>query len=147
MMWEWIFHECVGILKKYTLAAEDKDDIIQETMIYLFSCPETAQEIYNNYSSNGLSLLKKIVNHAVLERNAYAFFDDKRDYSIYKKVLRICEKYSIHPIPENAYKIAPLMGELNCNYTIVAIENLLNSVKPTFVSLDALVQNGIKNYL
>lgn len=147
MMWEWIFHECERILKFYALSKEDRDEILQETMVHLFDCPDVAETIYTNRSSaKGMGYLKAQINFSVLENRASRFFDNKRDYSAYKKVLLICEKYNIYPLPENAYKIAPLMSEPR-ECTIASIEKLLGSVKPSLVSLDALVENGVAKEL
>ena len=142
MMWEWMYQECSKMLRYYKLSAEDRDDIIQDTMISLFDSPEIAESIYNNRASSGLGLLRKQINYSVVAHSASKLFEDKRDYSAYIKVLDVCNKYNIYPLPENAFKIAPLMDGLPRYCTIATIESLLSSVKPTTMSLDALTEEG-----
>lgn len=143
-MWEWIYKKSQDMLKGYSLTSEDKDDIIQETILRLFNTPDVAQRIYGSW--DGLSILRKQLNYSVLAHNASKYFDDARDYCIYKKILKVCEEYNIAPLAENAYKIAPLINTLNGAYTIASVEKLLSNIKPTIMSLDAMIENGCKEY-
>jgi hypothetical protein len=144
-MWEWIYQESKKILHYYKLSKEDKDDIVQDLINALFECPEEAEKIYNNRTSNGLGLLKKRIKSSVFAYNAAQFFDTKSDYYVYIAALRVCDKYSISPIPENAYKISPLLyGSVPSSHcSISQIERILFVVKPRIISLDALIDDDL----
>ena len=143
-MWEWLYQECLKIIKRYNLAKEDKDDIVQEVLLSLFDCPDNAENIYNNRATGGYGLLKKHIKYSVFAHNAAKYFDtSKVDYFAYLEVLNICQQYNIQPTPENAYKIAPLMNGLRNYSTIPSIEHLLYSVKPCVMSLDDLIDSGV----
>lgn len=109
-MWEWLMTKTTEIVKsKYkdnNIRSYQRDDVIQEIMMYLFNDKPLAEKIYKEKS---VGLLYRISKSVMFGLKSEGRFSNKKMYSKYMCVQRMCEKYNISPIPDNAYKVAAVI--------------------------------------
>lgn len=130
-MWSWILTELKKASRALPLSknivAVDRDDIVSNVMLYLLSRPEVAEDIYNRKQIGSLYQLAKF---EIYNQNSKMFFDNKMELSRYQRIMAVCQKYNIEPIPENAYKISALLENGNANFTISCVIALLSADIP-----------------
>ncbi len=129
--WNWFIRELkiifwkTKINQQYTDNVENIDDMIQETIMQLLQNPKLAQTIYEE---KNLNLLTRIAKRQIFKSTSRLHFSTKEAYSRYQKIIKVCKKYDIDPIPENAYKISALIED-NHHLTISLVESLLSNVQ------------------
>ena len=128
-MWEWLMTKATEIVKsKYkdnNIRSYQRDDVIQEIMVYLFNDKPLAERIYKEKSVGLLYRISKSVMFE-LKSKSEGRFSNKKMYSKYMCIQKICEKYNISPIPDNAYKIAAAIA--NDNEISAAMKTDLNGI-------------------
>lgn len=120
-MWEWLIEnaaELVGTLR-IDPCIGDRDDVVQETMMYLYDSPALAEKIYESKSR---SLLYSIIKKVIFRENAKANGMKRDALAHYNTIKEVCTKYDIAMLPENAYKIAGILGK---PYSIPYVKRLL----------------------
>ena len=123
-MWEWLnknANELVGIVKIDPFIG-DRDDIVQETMMYLLDNQELAQKIY---ATKSRSLLFNIMKKVIFRENAKASGLKRDALTHLNKVTEICERYKIEKIVDNAYKISGVIDDPK--FSIVYVSTLLSN--------------------
>lgn len=157
-MWDWLYEKTNEIVNelphfgKHTFVT--RSDIASQVMLNLWEHKEYAEQIYKNQN---LGLLCLRAKEAYFEYTAKHFLCSSADYSRFRQILEVCERYSIPVKVENAYKIAELMGE---QYTIGRVIGTLTATQPIYSSLymgndikcgtaacmDAIMPKGELNY-
>ncbi len=123
-MWEWLnknANELVGIVKIDPFIG-DRDDIVQETMMYLLDNQELAHKIY---ATKSRSLLFNIMKKVIFRENAKAIGLKRDTLTHLNKVAEICERYKIEKIVDNAYKISGVIDDPK--FSIVYVSTLLSN--------------------
>lgn len=123
-MWEWLngnAKELVGIVKIDPFIG-DRDDIVQETMMYLLDNQELAQKIY---ATKSRSLLFSIMKKVIFRENAKASGLKRDALTHLNRVKEVCEQYGIEKTAENAYKISGVLDDPK--FSIVYVVSLLNN--------------------
>ena len=133
-MWESLLNECAKIATNNIGNSQDAEDCIQEVMIKLLN--ESQNKIIELDECALHGFLKKMLKISIFEKKSKEVARNKTAYWRYKQIANVCEQNRIHPIPQNAYLIAPLMEEEQ--YTLSAVEKILNDVRPGNISLDCL---------
>jgi hypothetical protein len=129
-MWEWLLNELQKAVKALkvnsSITSVDEDDIVSIVAIYLFQNKTLATKIYND---KNIGLLYKLVRHEIYEQKSKMFFENKMELSWYQRIIAVCEKYDIEPVPANAYKISALLEDTTTskNFSIAGIVDLLSS--------------------
>ena len=127
-MWEWIFTELIKagkrIMKSPNNDGIELDDVVQEVCLRLIENQDFAEEIYN---SQNIGILTKLLKLQMYEQRSNNFFDNKTDFMRYQKILKVCERYCIEPIPQNAYKISEILNDNS--YSISLVESILAKKK------------------
>lgn len=110
MMWEWIMTKTTEIVRaKYkneSIKGIQRDDVVQEIMMYLFANKELAEKIYEEKS---VGLLYSISKNIIFQLGSQGF-KDKLEKLRYIYVQKICEQFGIEPLPKNAYKVAAIVA-------------------------------------
>lgn len=127
----------IGVAKKTGM---EQDDVVQETLMYLFqqkgsNGQSLSDEIYLN---KNVRLLTKILKKIINQENGSNFFDVASDFSRYKKIHSVCEKYNIPEDPRNAFKIHAILNEKQLSISL--IEQILYKKKPLKVSFDEIIK-------
>lgn len=130
-MWNWILTELKKATKALPLSknivAVDRDDIVSDVMLYLLLRPEVAEDIFNRKQIGSLYQLAKF---EIYNQNSKLLFENKMELSRYQRIMAICQKYDIEPIPANAYKISALLENGSANFTISGVYALLSADTP-----------------
>ena len=110
----------------------ERDDIVQNVALILLNDLEMAKDIYENKK---IGTLYVIVKREIYNNEAKFYFDNKMELSRFQRILAVCEKYDIKPVPENAYKISAILETGNNNFTVSGVESLLSRIPPDFEKL------------
>ena len=84
-----------------------------------------AEEIYVRQK---VAYLNKIMKHVIYGMKAKTECERKQEFSSYKRMLDICEKYQISMTVENAYKISHIMEAENYSSEEFTIQNVINFI-------------------
>lgn len=110
-MWEWLMTKTTEIVKsKYkdeNIKGLQRDDVVQEIMMYLFGNKALAEKIY---AEKSVGLLYSISKSVIFGLGSEGVFKDKLEKLRYIYVQKICEQFGIEPVPENAYKVAAVVA-------------------------------------
>lgn len=150
-MWEWLIERAtiyVKALFKGKHSAFTVDEVVSEVIQTLLQNQALATEIYESRDdSTGEDGVKsKSYLYGVCKRVLYGMyakqsFDNQADYYRYQMIMEICERYSIAPVPSNAYKISAIMqskygrskkaadGKREFVYSIQNIQSIINNKK------------------
>lgn len=133
-MWETLMQKVTVIVKaRYkdnNVKSMNRDDVVQEIMMYLFGNKQLAEQIYEK---SEWGLLYRICIATIYDLQSRGVFKSKQERHQYCYILHSCDKYDIVPSAENAYKIAAIIyNDPNISavskksiYTIAAIAKLL----------------------
>ena len=128
-MWKWLLEKTERIINtcfriNRNLITLERDDIVQEVMLKLNLDSETAKKIYNEKNTK---LLFTIVRSEIYEAESKSNFSNKMELSRFQRILAVCDRYGISPVPENAYKISALIdkGKNQYEFSINSVANLL----------------------
>lgn len=124
-MWNWLIDNANELVKTIRIdpCIGEKDDVVQETMMYLYDSPDLAEKIYESKSR---SLLYNIIKKVIFRESAKANGMKRDALAHYNVIKEVCAKYDIAMLPENAYKIAGLLGK---PYSIPYVKKLLTTKK------------------
>lgn len=132
-MWHWIMDELQkavnGLRFNKQYIDVERDDIVQNVAITLLNNPELAKDIYDNKK---VGTLYVIVKREIYNNEAKFYFENKMELSRFQRIIAVCEKHGIKPIPENAYKISAILETGNNNFTISGVESLLSRIPTDF---------------
>ncbi len=130
-MWNWILIELKKAVKAIHLnkniTGVDEDDIVSNVAVYLCLHQDIATEIYTDKK---IGYLYKLVKTEIYEQKSKMLFSSKIELSRYQRIIAVCEKYGIEPIPANAYKISALLENGSANFTISGVIALLSADSP-----------------
>lgn len=133
-MWETLMQKVTVIVntkyKDNNIKSTNRDDVVQEIMMYLFGNKQLAEQIYEK---SEWGLLYRICCKVIYRLKSKEVFNDHSEYVRYKFVIKSCLDYDVEPVAENAYKIAAIIyNDPNISavskksiYTIAAIIKLL----------------------
>lgn len=128
-MWTWIMNELQKAVKalplKKQIISVEKDDIIQNVALTLLNNPDLAKDIYENKK---VGVLYAIAKREIYGNEGKLYFENKMELSRFQRIMSVCKKYEIAPIPENAYKISALLENSHNNFTISGIVSILSRV-------------------
>lgn len=128
-MWTWIMNELQKAVKALPLNKQvvsvEKDDIVQNVALTLLNNPDLAKNIYEN---KRVGVLYAIAKREIYDNEGTFYFENKMELSRFQRIMAVCKKYDIVPIPENAYKISALLENRHNNFTISGIVSLLSRV-------------------
>lgn len=148
-MWEWLMQKVTEIVRmKYkdnNIRSMQRDDVIQEIMMYLFEDKTLAEKIYKEKK---IGLLYCISKNVMFDLNSKDVFKSKAERSRYLYVQKICVDWDVEPVPENAYKIVAIIRhDPNISavskkkvYTIAAVKELLE-ITEQFITECELIEN------
>ena len=119
-MWQWILNSLNNAAKHLKCNRSMKDDLVSEVTLKLCEKQELAKRIYENKE---VGLLYQMLRFELYETNSKGF-DNKMAFSRYLRIVEVCTKYKIDPIPDNAYKIAAILDDAT-NFPISGVYNLL----------------------
>lgn len=128
-MWEWIqqtlYKACKATKINNRMAGTaDKDDIVQNVMLYLFQNEEMAKKIYHEQN---YGLLYTFVRREAYEQESiHLSLPNKEQLHRLRTVLNCCERYNIVPTSENSYKISALLDSSDKHYTIKGVRCILS---------------------
>ena len=109
-MWEWLTQKVTEIVKyKYkseTIRSTTRDDVVQETMMYLFQNKEYAEKIYETKCVG--AVYRVVINTIYRLQSADSTLDFRR-YNLLSLIRKKCDEYDIEPVPKNAYRIAAII--------------------------------------
>lgn len=129
-MWEWITKTLNEISKSGDAILihryADVDDIRSEVCMKLLEDTKTAEKIYKE---KNVPYLRKLVNRTIYEIRSGIYFDNKEYFSRFQRIRKICEKYSISMIEENAYKISFAMQYENYSREEFGIKHIVKLLK------------------
>ena len=135
-MWEWFVQKTTEIVRmRYTtetIRSTNRDDVVQEVIMYLIENKDYAERIYEQKS---VAMLYRVVMNTIYRLKANDSFLDYRQNSLLTIIHQKCDEYNIEPAPQNAYKIvAVLWNTMNisdttkvCVCNISKIEELLKA--------------------
>lgn len=121
-MWQWILDALNKAVKPLKCNKSIKDDLVSEAAMKLCENQELAKRIYDKKE---IGLLYQMLKFELYEMNSKCGFENKVAFSRYLRIMDVCSKYKIEPIPENAYKIAALLDDRANNFTISGVRSLL----------------------
>lgn len=126
-MWAWILKELQKAVKALpynkTIVGVEKEDIVSLVALYLCQNQKMAKDIFENKK---ISMLYRLVKREIYEQESKCISSYKMELSRYQRIIAVCEKYDIQPVPENAYKISALLNDVAANFTISGIFTLLS---------------------
>lgn len=126
-MWAWILKELQKAVKALpfnkTVVGVEREDIVSLVALYLCQNQKLAKDIYEK---NNIGLLYRLIKHEIYEQESKACFNGTSALSRYQRIIAVCEKYNIEPVPENAYKISALLNNNFADFTILGIATLLS---------------------
>lgn len=130
-MWEWLLQELKKASKEVTTNKHygiERDDVVSNVILNLYKKPELAIELYESKSDIKPLLICMLKREVYAMKSKY-FNSSKGQLSRYNSIIKVCEKYNIDPLPENAYKISVLINlEKNTNtYSIARVINVLSN--------------------
>ena len=133
-MWEWLLQELKKASKDITTNKHymiEKDDVVSNVILNLYKKPEVALELYES-KSDIKPLLICMLKREVYEMKSKYFKSSKSQLARYNVIIKVCKKYNIDPLPENAYKISEIVNsELNSNiYSIARVINIISNDSP-----------------
>lgn len=120
-MWQWILSSLNNAAKPLKCNRSIKDDLVSEVAMKLCENRELAKRIYDKKE---VGLLYQMLKFELYEMNSKCGFDNKVAFSRYLRIIEVCTKHKIEPIPENAYKIVAILDDAT-NFTISGVYNLL----------------------
>ena len=123
-MWKWLndtARQLVGMAQIDPFVGE-RDDIVQETLMYLYENQGLAQKIYDTQSK---PLLYSVMKRVVFRESAKAYGMKRDAFMEYNRILEVCKQYDIELSAENAYKISGLLDDPV--FTIAHIKTLIAS--------------------
>lgn len=123
-MWEWLNDNIQRIVRnvKFNGRIGDRQDIAQETLIYLLNEPAIAKKIYENQEN--IPLLHVIIKKIIFKETAKINGVKRTAFSYYNRITEVCEQYGIEKKTENAYKISGLLGKpFSIPYVVSLIES------------------------
>lgn len=127
-MWAWIIKELQKATRSLSLNSSvtgvDKEDIVSLVLMKLCQDEALAKDIYKNERR---TYLYRLVKEEVYEQDSKAMFDNKMQFSRYKRVLAVCRKHDIEAVPENAYKISAILDNQYAGFTIPVVTSLLST--------------------
>lgn len=116
-MWEWFTKRAADIVKqKYkngTIKGYDRDDVVQEVIMYLIDNKDYAQKIYEQQS---YGMLYQVVKNVIYRLQGKTSFLEFREKSLAAMISRICSECGIEPISKNAYKVTAVLWQ-NPNFS------------------------------
>lgn len=126
-MWAWILKELQKAVKALpfnkALVGVEKEDIVSLVALYLCQNQKMAKDIYEK---KNIGLLYRLIKHEIFEQESKMCFNGTSAFSRYQRIIALCEKYDIEPIPENAYKISALLNNSFSDFTISGVVTLLS---------------------
>ena len=132
-MWEWLTKQTQRVLNTLGLNAHyidvNAEDIVQNVLINLLADENLARDIYENKKYR---LLYTIVKREVYASEASGF-SNKMELSRFQRIMSVCSKYNIDPIPENAYKISAILDNADDNnyeFSIASVASKLSFFRP-----------------
>lgn len=130
-MWEWILSELRKVVKALPLndciVGIEKDDIVSLVTVSLCQNPDMAKRIYENKE---IGLLYTLAKKEIYNQRGKMFFENKQEFSRFQRIMAVCEKYDIEPVPSNAYKISAILENGFANFTISGVITLLSQDCP-----------------
>ena len=121
------------------------EDVGQNVLLYLLEHPDTAElllQLRSKDERKSMQYLIRLVKAEIFDMQAKSqmVFASKDMYSRYQRVVKVCEKYNIEPVPENAYKIAGIMDD-DKTFSIAIVASLLEEEKkrPEMVPFEAII--------
>lgn len=123
-MWEWLNDNIQRIVRnvKFDSRIGDRQDVAQETLMYLLNEPAIAKKIYENQEN--IPLLHVIIKKIIFKETAKINGVKRTAFSYYNRITEVCEQYDIEKKTENAYKISGILGKpFSIPYVISLIES------------------------
>lgn len=122
--WEWLLTECKKISLHLCERPEDADDVASDVFTCLVQDKKLAKEIYEEKK---YPILYTLVKRTAYKAHSKKYYADSKDYSRFKRIIQVCDRYNIPAIPENAYKISALIADSMGEYTIQRIVQVLEN--------------------
>lgn len=125
-MWSWILRELEKAVKatqvNKAVVGMEQEDIVSLAAVRLCQNPKMAKDIYDN---KRVGVLYRLVKRVIYEEESKQSCSYKMELSRYQRVLAVCDRYNIEPLPENAYKISALLND-SSNFAISGVFALLS---------------------
>lgn len=128
LMWEWIqttLYQLINSMNinKRLISEADKDDIVQNVMLYLIQNEKTAIDVYEN--NKKAFLLASIKREIYRQECSVSKLSNTALLYRLQTILKCCNDYKIAPSPDNAYKISIILNSSDYHYNIKNVRIIL----------------------